>query len=272
MVVARITGLNIYPVKSCRGIELERAQLLATGLAGDRRWLIVDPAGRFLTQRELPMMSLIQTQLRDSLLQLSAPGMPDLHTDAGQGGERRRVRVWDDECWGFDAGPAAARWLSRHLGRELRLVSFDVSAARACEPGWLGGIDANTMFADGYPLLLISEASLADLNARLPQPLPMNRFRPNIVLSGVAAYEEDRIRSLSAAGMTLRIVKACTRCAITTTEQSRGECDGDEPLRTLKSYRWDAALRGVTFGQNAVVAAGAGSWLEVGQELAIDSV
>jgi uncharacterized protein YcbX len=244
MAVACITALHVYPVKSCGGIALTRAQLLATGLEHDRRWLVTDPNGRFQTQRELPAMSLIFTAVQGSWLRLSAPGLPDVEV-------------------------AAARWLSRHLGRALRLVRFDVSAARDCERGWLGDAQATTMFADAYPLLLISEASLEDLNARLPRPLPMNRFRPNIVLGGLGAYDEDRIVELHGEGIALRLVKPCTRCAITTTEQSRGERDGEEPLRTLKSYRWDKSLRGVTFGQNAIVVSGAGRWLQVGQELQI---
>jgi uncharacterized protein len=269
MAVARITALHVYPVKSCGGIALTRVQLLATGLEQDRRWLVVDTRGRFLTQRELPAMSLIGTAVQGPRLRLTAPGLPDLEADAAQGGERRRVQVWEDECWGIDAGDAAAQWLSRHLGRELRLVQFDTTSARDCERGWLGDAQATTMFADAYPLLLISESSLQDLNARLPTPLPMNRFRPNIVIGGVGAYDEDRMVELRGEGVALRIVKPCTRCAITTTEQSRGERDGDEPLRTLKSYRWDKNLRGVAFGQNAIVTAGAGQWLQVGQELEI---
>ncbi len=267
MATARITGLYIYPVKSCGGISLTRAQLLGTGLDGDRRWLIVDTRGRFLTQRELPAMALIGTAAEGSRLRLSAPGLPDFEADAAKGGERMCVKVWNDECWGIDAGAAAGEWLSRFLGRELRLVSFDATAPRDCEQGWLGDVQATTMFADAYPLLLISESSLADLNARMPRALPMNRFRPNIVVSGIGPYAEDGIRELRGEGFAIRHVKPCTRCVITTTEQNSGERDGEEPLRTLKSYRWDAALRGVAFGQNAIVTGAAGQWLAVGQEL-----
>jgi uncharacterized protein len=269
MATARITGLYIYPVKSCRGISLPRAQLLATGLAGDRGWLIVDARGRFLTQRELPAMALIGTAIEDSRLRLSAPGLPDMEADAAHRGERLRVKVWNDECWGIDAGAAAAEWLSRFLGRELRLVSFDATAPRDCEQGWLGDAQATTQFADAYPLLVISEASLADLNARMPRALPMNRFRPNIVVNGVEPFAEDGIRELRGEGFAIRPVKPCTRCVITTTEQSSGERDGEEPLRTLKGYRWDASLRGVAFGQNAIVTGGAGQWLAEGQELEV---
>jgi uncharacterized protein YcbX len=122
-----------------------------------------------------------------------------------------------------------------------------------------------TEFSDGYPILVISRASLDDLNSRLPQALPMERFRPNVVIDGVEAYDEDRMHELRSGPVTLRIVKPCVRCSITTTDQRRGAVDGVEPIRTLKEYRHDAALRGVTFGQNAIIVAGVGERLSVGQ-------
>ena len=265
---AKITALNVYPVKSCRGIALARAQLTPTGLANDRSWLIINENGRFQTQRELPRLSLIKTQLEGSGLKLSAYGMPDLAVSAAPGGERISVTIWDDQCSGIDAGPGCAEWLSSFLNKAVRLVRFDPSRVRPCDRKWVGDAPAQNMFADAYPLLVMSEASLENLNHRLSIPVPMNRFRPNIVLSGIKAHDEDRIHELSGQAVRLRIVKPCTRCAITTTDQATGRV-GEEPMRTLKSYRWDPKLRGVTFGQNAIILKGFESVLRLGQELEI---
>ena len=145
----------------------------------------------------------------------------------------------------------------------MRLVRFDPGAPRVCSPEWTPGAHAVTEFSDGFPILVISRASLADLNARLPQALPMERFRPNVVIDGVKAYDEDRIHELRAGPVTLRIVKPCTRCSITTTDQQRGAVDGAEPLQTLKEYRYDSKLRGVMFGQNAIIVDGVGGTCRV---------
>ncbi|MFO1464898.1 MAG: MOSC N-terminal beta barrel domain-containing protein [Steroidobacteraceae bacterium] len=266
---AKITGLNLYPVKSCRGIAVESVTLTDTGFAFDRRWMVVDENGRFQTQRELPRLAVIHTQLSDGRLRLSANDMPDLVVgDPGQG-ERREVKVWNDQCSGLDAGDAAAGWLSQFLHKKLRLLSFDTSTRRACDPSYAGDVPATTMFADAFPFLVLSESSLINLNRRLDKTLPMNRFRPNIVLNGVQAHEEDRIRELRAGDVCIRLVKPCDRCSITTTDQVTGLRRGDEPLRTLKSYRWDPKLRGVTFGQNGILVSGAGASLRVGQEFDI---
>ena len=269
---AKITALNIYPVKSCRGIALDRATLTPTGFALDRRWMVVDERGKFLTQREAPTMSLIKTQVGGSRLRLCAPGMPDLEVDDAVNGAPLQVQIWGDQCAAFDCGPSASQWLSTFLNRQLRLVIFDPSQPRICDKTWTGGDQATSMFADGFPLLVLSEASLENLNARLSEPLPMNRFRPNIVLSGVRAHDEDRIRDLYTDSIRIRLVKPCDRCSITTTDQATGQRPSAEPLRTLKSYRWDSKLRGVLFGQNGIVVRGAESIVRVGQDLQIDWV
>ena len=266
---AKITALNIYPVKSCRGIALDRVRLAPTGFAFDRRWMVVDERAKFLTQRELPRLSLIKTHLEHDQLRLSAPGMSDLELREVPQGAAVQVRVWDDHCSAFDAGAAAAQWLSAFLDRALRLVSFDLNAKRVCDKAWTGNVEAINMFADGFPLLVLSEASLENLNTRLTEPLPMNRFRPNIVLSGVSAHDEDRIHELMTDTVRIRLVKPCDRCSITTTDQATGQRPSAEPLRTLKSYRWDPKLRGVMFGQNGIVIQGADSELRVGQDLEI---
>jgi MOSC domain-containing protein len=262
---AAITGLFSYPVKSCRGIAHERAQLAATGFEGDRHWMLVRPNGRFVTQRELPRMALVGTQLNAAYLVLAAPGMPDLEVSREAAGVARDVTVWKFDGRGIDCGDQAAAWATQFLETPLRLVRFDPSAPRVCSPEWTLDTRAVTEFSDGYPILVISRASLADLNARLPQALPMERFRPNVVIDGVEAYDEDRIHELRAGPVTLRIVKPCARCSITTTDQDRGAVDGVEPLRTLKEYRYDSRLKGVLFGQNAIIVDGVGEHLQVGQ-------
>ena len=264
-----ITALNVYPVKSCAGIALQRAQLTATGFTHDREWMIVQPNGRFVTQRESPSLALIRTAVQDGTLVLEAPESGSVRVDAGHGGPSIEVSIFNETYRGIDAGDGVARWLERYLGRPHRLVRFDKSAPRASSAKWTAGIEALNQFSDGFPWLLISEASLADLNRRLEQPLPMNRFRPNIVVAGLEAYEEDRVAALSSPIVALHPVKPCTRCVITTTDQRTGARDGEEPLRTLRTFRFDRELRGVAFGQNVIASRGIGEWLEVGQQLAV---
>ncbi len=265
--VARIASLHVYPIKSACGIELEAAALTAAGIEQDRRWMLVRPDGAFLTQRELPRLALLRPALSATHLQLQAPGQADIAVPLTQPQERRRVTVWRHSCDAFDEGARVAQWLGRFLGRDCRLVRFDPAHRRLSSREWTGDVEAENRFSDGYPVLAISNASLHDLNERLTQPLPMNRFRPNIVLDGLNAYDEDRIEELHAGDVRLRIVKPCTRCKITTTNQATGSVEGDEPLRALKSYRYDAALHGVCFGQNLIVLAGVGAQLRRGQTL-----
>ncbi|MBC8027450.1 MAG: MOSC N-terminal beta barrel domain-containing protein [Steroidobacteraceae bacterium] len=265
MTVARLDGLFVYPVKSCRGIARESERVESTGLAGDRHWMLVRPNGRFVTQRELPHMALIATALDGDGLTLAAPGRASLRVARDAGRDARQVTVWKFSGSGIDCGDEAATWCSETLETPLRLVRFDPASPRVCSPEWTPGTKAVTEFSDGYPMLVISRASLAELNSRLQKALPMERFRPNLVIDGVAAYDEDRIHELRAADLAIRIVKSCTRCAITTTDQDRGAVDGVEPLATLKTYRHDRELKGVIFGQNAIPASGVGSTLRVGQ-------
>ncbi|HEX6636461.1 MAG TPA: MOSC N-terminal beta barrel domain-containing protein [Steroidobacteraceae bacterium] len=266
---AAITALNIYPVKSCRGMPLAAAELTPTGLLHDRHWMLVRPNGRFVTQRELPRMALIGTRVGLDGLTLTAPDMPELNVPRLTTGTSRPVTVWKFDGRGVDYGEAAAAWVTRYLETELSLVAFDVDFPRECSREWTRDTRAITEFADGFPVLVISRASLDDLNSRLPKPLPMERFRPNIVIDGVGAYDEDRMHELRVNGVTLRVVKPCARCSITTTDQQRGAVDGVEPLRTLKEYRYDRELKGVLFGQNAIVVTGAGERLRVGDSFDI---
>jgi uncharacterized protein len=266
---ARIAALNVYPVKSCRGVPLERARITATGFEHDREWLIVHRDGRFVTQREEPRLALIETALTREGLQLRAQGARVLLVPYDAVAAEVEVTCWRDRCAAFDAGDDAAAWLQAFLGKPLRLVRFDPRRERPSDPAWTHGTEALNYFSDAFPWLLISQGSLDDLNGRLPSPLPMNRFRPNIVIDGVGPYAEDEARELAVGGVRWRPVKACTRCAITTTDQARGERDGEEPLRTLRQYRFSRELKGVLFGQNLILLEGLGREICVGQEAAL---
>lgn len=270
----RIASLHLYPLKSCRGIALDAAVLGRAGLehggAADREWMVVDLRGRFLTQREAPRMALITPALEGASLVLRAPGMQALHVplDIAFGRSATlEVQVWNHACRAFDEGDEAARWLSQFLSRPLRLARFDPGHKRASNRERSGGVEALNRFSDGYPMLLVSRASLADLNDRLlengHEALPMDRFRPNIVIDDVGPFDEDRFVSLTDGEVVLKPVKPCPRCPIPSIDQATG-LRGADPLDILARYRNDPAL-GVIFGQNTIAAGGLGARLEVGQ-------
>jgi uncharacterized protein len=271
--MAVIAALNVYPVKSCRGIALDTASFTDAGIEFDREWMAVDADGGFVTQRTFPRMALIETRFDAGRLCLAAPAMPELIVPlATRSASLRQVQVWRDRVEAVDEGDEASRWFSAFLDAPLRLVRFAPQGRRTSNPAYAAPDTGYARFADGYALLFIASASLADLNARLARksaaPLPMNRFRPNLVIDGddIGAYDEDRIAWLRADRIALRPVKPCVRCRITTTDQLTAEVHG-EPLVTLAGYRTDAELGGPTFGQNAIVVAGAGQALRVGGRL-----
>jgi uncharacterized protein YcbX len=259
-----IARIFTYPVKSCRGIEHRSARLTSAGLEHDREWMFVTPGGRFLTQRELPALARVAVQVGDEALRLAADGAGSVAVGLDGTGPSLEVNVWGDRVAAIDQGDAVAGWASDLLGREVRLVRFHPGARRPSSREWTGAVEALTRFTDGYPLLVVSYASLDDLNSRLQEPMPVDRFRPNLVLDGLSPYGEDALGDLVADGVRLRVVKPCTRCVITTTDQATGTVQGEEPIRTLRGYRWDAQLKGVTFGQNTIVVEGAGRELRVG--------
>ena len=271
MTTPRIASLHVYPVKSCRGIDVDSALVTETGFEWDRRWMIVDANDRFITQRSHPKLATLSTAIVGGELWLSADGRETLIVPGDHAGRRRPVVVWNDRPQGIDAGDEAAAWLSGVMGQPLRLVRIAPDVPRLADPHWVGPSPVPVSFADAYPMLLISRASLEELNRRLPDALPMNRFRPNVVIEGVAAHAEDAMTVFSFGKVALRGVKLCTRCATTTTDQQTGARHPDqEPLRTLKTYRNDRALRGVTFGQNCVIHAGVGERLKTGAPLTIE--
>lgn len=269
--MARIASLHVYPVKSCRGIDVDSTLMTPTGPEWDRRWMIVTAADQFITQRSHPLLATISIAVGDGELRLSTEGEAPLVVDVDHGGESRPVTIWSDECLGIDAGDGAATWLSTLLDDTLRLVRIDPRRPRLASPTYVGPEPSPLTFTDGYPILMISSESLAELNRRLPEPLPMARFRPNVVIEGVTAHAEDATTRFRSDSVVLRGVKLCTRCPITTTDQLSGARDPDQqPLRALEKYRHDYALKGVVFGQNCTVEAGVGERLRVGAALSID--
>lgn len=245
----RVSGLFVYPVKSCAGVAVEESLVTATGFQWDRRWMVVGDDGRFLTQREQPRLALVRVRIADDRLVLSAPVLADLVVPLrSEAGPSIRVTVWKDECDAVDEGGNAAAWFTDHLGISARLVRLARDDARplgstAAQPG------DRVSFADAYPFLLLSEGSLRQLNRRLNLPVEMDRFRPNIVVDGCEAHAEDDWSSVRIGEVDFRVAKPCSRCAVVTTNQQTGE-RGPEPLQTLATYRLQDGK--VMFGQNLV--------------------
>ncbi|HYD93767.1 MAG TPA: MOSC N-terminal beta barrel domain-containing protein [Noviherbaspirillum sp.] len=274
-----LTELNLYPIKSCAGIALREATLTPAGLMVeniyDREWMVVDERGGFMTQRDFPKLALVAPRIKADTLELRAPGMLRLEIPLGlpdpEEEKTLSVRVWDDSVEAYDCDETTAVWFSRFLGTPCRLVRFHANARRAASAKWTGGADAPTLFSDGFPMLVISEASLADLNGKLEAQgraaLPMNRFRPNIVISGIEAFDEDVAESFRIGDAKIKPVKPCARCPMPSVDQSRGEF-GPDPLDILRSYRANPRVDGgITFGMNAILLEGEGQVLRVGQEV-----
>ena len=275
---ATIARLFVYPIKSCAGVEVNETLLIETGLEFDRAWMVVDSAGDFVTQRELPRMALIRPQLKHSEMILRAPGMLALHIAFDRVEEPARVRVWKDEVAAYDMGDIAAQWFSDFLSepgklRKLRLVRFDPEQQRLSSLKWTDGIEAPNQFADGFPLLVASEGSLSELNARLVAAghgaVGIERFRPNVVLAGIEAHDEDRVDTLHIATaegeVLMRPVKPCARCPIPDIDPMTA-VSSPEVGDMLRSYRSDPRVDGaITFGMNAIVLQGLEHALRVGQ-------
>ena len=272
-----ISQLFIHPIKSCAGVPVEQALITPTGLQWDRAWMVVDAQGVFMTQREHARMALIAPQLDADALLLRAPGMPELRLPlAVPAGPARSVRVWRDQVAARGMGAQAAQWFTQFLGQPCELVRFDGGCTRLASTDWTDGVAAPVEFADGFPLLVVSRAALDDLNARLAAQghagVSMERFRPNLVIDGFEAHDEDRVDALhvdaGAEPLHLRPVKPCARCPIPDVDPAtaeRGHAVGD----TLRAYRSDPRVDGgITFGMNAIVLHGVGQRLRVGQRVA----
>lgn len=257
-----VIGLSIYPIKSARAVELETLDVAQSGTAGDRAYVVVfadgPNAGRFITQRDRgceKLAAVTALPAADEGLALSAPGMPDLIV-AHSAQESTQVKVWKDDCQGFDQGDAAAKWLSEYLGVACRLIKAPAVSERLVDQNYATAAD-HVFYADDFPLLLTNTASLDALNAEIgaDAAVPMARFRPNIVISGLEAFEEDTILRLKIGEAELELVKPCSRCKITTIDQKSGMAGNGEPLTTLAKLRRGKGdgVQGVFFGENAVV-------------------
>jgi uncharacterized protein len=266
-------SLYVHPVKSCAGIAVRQSLLIETGLELDRAWMLVDEQGGFVTQRELPRLALVQPSLRSSDLLLRAPGMLALHVALDRVEASVRVQVWDDWVQAYEMGALATQWFSDFLGQRVRLVRFDPQFTRLSASRWTGAHKAQTAFADGFALLVTSTASLAELNRRLEArgaaAVEMRRLRPNIVLDGIDAHDEDHVDNLEIdtpqGTVQLKLVKPCARCTIPGVDPATG-IQGFEVIDALASYRSDPRVGGAaTFGMNAIVLRGIEHELAVGQ-------
>lgn len=248
----KISGLYIYPIKSLGGIAVQESSLTSRGLKYDRRWMLVDEHNRFLTQREYPEMALLKTKIEGESISvfhrkhnadiIFLPLVPG-------SGNRQTVQVWDDSCEAIEAQPDINHWFSEKLGIVCKAVYMPDESLRPVDNRYAIESSDITSFSDAYPVLLISEASLDDLNQKLEIPIPMDRFRPNIVINGVGAFAEDKMKTFSINGLSFHGVKLCSRCVVTTTNQQTSE-RSKEPLKTLATYR---TINGkVCFGQNVI--------------------
>ena len=285
-----LASVHAYPIKSCGGVTLREGLLIETGLEFDRAWMVVDRRGDMLTQREWPRLALVQCTLKSSELVLRAPGMLALHLRLDTVEKATDAQVWNDRVKAYDMGDLAGQWFTDYLlsaasegaaagtgarapGAGLRLVRFDPEHQRACDPQWTGALQAQTAFADAYPLLVVNTASLQDLNRRLAAagaaPVDMQRFRPNLVLDGLPAFDEDHTLELfmqtPEGEVELRLVKPCTRCSVPNIDPATAQ-SSPEVGDTLAAYRADPRVGGaVTFGMNAIVVRGFEHTLQAGQ-------
>ena len=258
MPTPRVSALYCYSIKSCKGHALQGAHIDSRGIVGDRSMMIVDANNEFLTQRELPRLALIEPVVHDDgkTITLCAPGMDELTLTPSNDGRNVKARVWKSICDAVDQGNDAALWLQDFLAQPVRLVRMADDFRRALNPQFARSERDTTGFADGYPFLLVSQASLDELNARLvtqgAMPVPMNRFRPNIVVEGCAPFAEDGWHNFRINGIDFAGVKLCPRCPIPTIDQDRGEVTGREPIKTLATFR--TINQQVMFGQNIIAA------------------
>ena len=248
-----LSGLYVYPIKSAAGIPLAESGIDDRGLRYDRRWMLVDDSGRFISQRGLPRLALVRVALEPEGLLVEAPGMPPLTVPYEVQGGLSEAEVWGDRVGVVPVGGYTDEWFTGFLGARCSLVQLPQASIRPVDPEY-GGAGDTVGLADGFPFLLVSEASLEDLNSRLTEPLPMNRFRPNLVVGGSEPFAEDGWESVTIGEVRFRVAKPCSRCKITTVEQSTGVVAGAEPLRTLAEYRKSDRKSGgkVLFGQNLI--------------------
>ncbi|MGB8981642.1 MAG: MOSC N-terminal beta barrel domain-containing protein [Anaerolineales bacterium] len=245
-----ISNIIYYPIKACRGFEVDSVCVERMGLEHDRRMMVVTPAGKFLTQREVPRLALATPKLDHGTLELSAPDYDSLQLGIRTSGTPWPVDIWKSQgVHAIDQGEEAAGWFSDWLGTPVRLVHFADGYKRRVSQEYAVNEDDHTGFADGYPILLTSEEGLQDLNSRLEMPVPMDRFRPNLVVKGCEPFAEDTWNRIRVGDVELAVVKPCARCVVTTIDKETLD-QSREPLRTLGKYRRHKL--GAIFGQNVI--------------------
>ena len=245
-----LSNLTYYPIKACRGFDVSESRVEHMGLADDRRMMVVTPEGEFLTQREHPRLALITPALKNDSVILSAPNFDSMQFGIQKSGTPTMVNIWKSKgVHAIDQGDESAQWFSDWLGVSVRLVHVDSNYKRKLNPDYAVSAEDYTGFADGYPILIISEASLLDLNSKLISPLPMNRFRPNIVVQNCEPFAEDTWKRIRIGGVGMALVKPCPRCVVTTIDKETLE-KSKEPLKTLAAYRNQED--GAMFGMNVI--------------------
>jgi uncharacterized protein YcbX len=276
-----LSAITLYPIKSCAGISLQEVTLTSLGLMTeqiyDREWMVVDSNGACLTQREYPRMALITPTIKATTLELRAPGMLRLEIPLGlpdpANAPSLTTHIWEDTVLAYDCDALTAEWFTKAIGVPCRLVRFHANAERAVSTKWTNGVQTSTMFSDGYPILVAGSASLDDLNQKLVaagrNALPMNRFRPNLVIDGIDAFEEDYADSYQLGEVVLKPVKPCPRCPMPSVDQATGEV-GPDPMDIMQSYRAKPEVEGaLCFGMNAILIAGEDQIVRVGQEIEV---
>lgn len=265
-----LSEINIYPIKSLAGISLEESKIERRGLEFDRRWMLVDENNKFLTQREFPRMATVKTGILADGLRVSSSGSEFSIAFEPEGGETKTVKIWSSRCKARIYDDLTNEWFSDILQTKCRLAVMPEETRRKVNYFYAVERDDHVSFADGYPFLLIGENSLADLNSRLAEDLPMNRFRPNFVVSDSEPFAEDGWKKLKIGDAVFHIIKPCARCVLTTIEQTTGEKDGKEPLKTLAGYRIPkrSVKKKILFGQN-LIAEKAGDILRVGDKVEV---
>jgi uncharacterized protein len=266
----KLTEINIYPIKSFRGISLKQSRIEEKGLEFDRRWMIVDEKNGFLTQREFPKMAVLEVEIKKSLIvrdgnnEIKIPFLPQTDKTAN-------VKIWSGSCRAKVYEGEINDWLSDVLETDCKLVLMPAETKRAVNPFYAVNKFKDTVsFADGYPFLLIGESSLNDLNSRLEKKIPMNRFRPNFVFDDSEPFAEDNWKKIKIGKTVFHLVKPCARCVMTTIDQKTGIFDGKEPLKTLASYRLvkKGGEQKILFGQN-LIAENAGEVLRIGDKIEV---
>ena len=248
----RVSALYHYPIKSCGGTRVESMEVVETGPLHDRELMVVDAeTGTFLTQRDSPPLALVAPTITGDYVYVTAPGMPPLEARLRAEGTHRTAAIWTDRVESVDQGDEVAAWFSAFLRLNVRVVRKATGVVRGVDPAYATSATDQVGFADGFPFLLLSDESLTHLNQRLAEPLPMDRFRPNIVIAGCAVpHHEDTLGRFAIGDLTLSAVKPCARCKITTVDQRTAQV-GKEPLRTLATYR-RSPNGGVIFGINLI--------------------